>query len=264
MMAQADMSAFIKTINGTDLARSNLFLVRFGDFRTTIVNDGVLDFDDDITLTGGTSSFARPNGEPYTWHDARKTVFNTGYKHLPHSAKKLLGASDDINVIQDLFGSGVSDFVGSNFRLNTDLALMCKSANLPSMGVEAETMWSDRKPFGTARAQASGNLRLTFYCSPNFIERRLMMMWLGAVRNQETNQFGFHDSYTCEIDVAPLDRQGRVQSVVACKGCFPINVGEVQLDFDNNNQVATFEVEFYVGTNRQVNTFLHSNLKAAL
>lgn len=263
-MAQADFTAFMKTVEAHDLARPNMFLVRFGDFRTSIVNDGVIDFLENIAPTEGMSNLKRPNGQHYTWKNMSHEIFNTAYKHLPPDVKKLLGANDDINVIQDLFGSGVSDFIGPEFNLNTDLALMCKSANLPSLGVETTTMWHDRKPFGMVRSQASGNLKMTFYCSPNYIERRLMMMWLGAIRNQETNQFGFHDSYACEIDVAPLDRQGRVQSVVACKGCFPVSVSEVQLDFENNSQVATFEVEFYVSTNRQVNTFLHSNLKAAL
>ncbi|HDY7737135.1 TPA: hypothetical protein RQJ91_000668 [Vibrio vulnificus] len=262
MFTSPDFSRFIKRIGTNDLARSNLFLVRFGDFRSLLTNDGIISaFTDAINSGQGTSNLEPSIGADYTWNLAQRGVANTAYKMLPNSAKKILGASDELGVFSDLFGSGMNDILDGNYRINEDFAMMVKSVNLPSKSFDVNTLKIDRKPFAEVRNATTGNLTMTVYCSPDFIERRLMLMWMNAIHDEHRNVFGFQHSYSREINVVNLDRNGVASAVTICKGCFPIRVSEVQLDFDSDNQVATFEVEFYVSTQRQVNTLLHSTIK---
>ena len=262
MFTSPDFSRFIKRIGENDLARSNLFLVRFGDFRSLLTNDGIVStFTDFISPDTGRENTDALGGIEYTWRLAQRGAANAAYKMLPNQAKQILGASDELGVFSDLFGSGMNDILDGNYRMNEDFAMMIKSVNLPSKSFDVNTMKTDRTPFADIRNASTGNLTMTVYCSPDFIERRLMLMWMNAIHDENRNVFGFQHSYSREINVVNLDRNGIAQAASICKGCFPIRVSEVQLDFESNNQVATFEVEFYVSTQKQVNTLLHSKIK---
>ncbi|ELC9716785.1 hypothetical protein QX995_002161 [Vibrio vulnificus] len=262
MFTEPRYKEFLNKVNSQDLARSNLFLVRFGDFRSILENDGIIDFTKEVLNSGfGVSNLNPSQGAPYAWKLVQRGAISSAYSALPHHAKKILGASDELGVFQDLFGSGLNDILDGNYRVNNDFALMVKSANLPQRTLDVRTNKTDRTPYGEVRDGGSGNITLTCYCSPDYIERRLMMMWMNAIHDESKQAYGFHDTYAREINIATLDRRGVPQSVVVCNGCFPIRIGDVQLDFDSNNNVATFEVEFFVAKQRHVNTLFHSLIK---
>lgn len=262
MFTTPDYSKFLNRVNKVDFARPNLFLVRFGDFRSLLTSDGIIGTFTDIIKSGaGRSNLEPSQGIDYTWQLAKRGAASTAYSLLPNSAKKILGASDELGVFSDIFGSGMNDILDGNYRINEDFAMMVKSVNLPSKSLDYSVSKIDRTPFADVRNGSNGNIVMTVYCSPDFIERRLMLMWMNSIHDERRNVFGFQHSYSREISLVTLDRNGIAQSATICKGCFPVRIGEVQLDFDSDNQVSTFEVEFFVSTQRQVNTLLHSAIK---
>ncbi|GIU32918.1 hypothetical protein TUM4644_33340 [Shewanella colwelliana] len=264
MFTTPDLASFIKKLGHTDLARTNLFLVRFGDFRSVISNDGIIDgFTDVISSEQGTSNLAPGfDGTSSMWKLAQRGALSTAYGALPPNAKQLLGATDELGVFQDLLGSGMNDLLDGNYRINNDFALMIKAVNLPERTIDTQTNKTDKRVFADVRGGGTGNVTMTCYCSPDYIERRLMMMWINAIHDEETQTYGFQSNYAREINVLMLDREGNTASAVALDGCFPIRVGQVQLDYDSNNTVATFEVEFFVSKQRQLNTLIHNKIKA--
>ncbi|ENM5843201.1 hypothetical protein V4V60_003345 [Vibrio mimicus] len=266
MFTSPDYTRFIKRVGQSDLARSNLFLVRFGDFRSLLTNDGITDSFVDVinSNVGQANTDSAFDGTSSMWRLAQRGAASTAYKILPYQAKKILGASDELGLSSNLLGAGLNDVLGGNYRVNEDFAMMVKSVNLPSKSFDVNTLKIDRKPFAEVRNSTTGNITMTVYCSPDFIERRLMLMWMNAIHDDQRNTYGFQDSYSREINIINLDRKGTAQAATICKGCFPIRVSDVQLDFDSNNQIATFEVEFFVSTQKQVNTLLHSAIKGNL
>lgn len=247
-----DLTRFMRHIENNDLARPNMFIVRFGDFRSTIFNDGVLGVDSPIRpdTNGGTSVFDDLfSGTSYTWHRIQDVALGTANRFLNDSMKKLLGAYDP-SLIRTIPGAGevLDAFLGLNYDINKDLAMMVKSVNLPSSTIETSINRNDRTPWHEARSRTTGNITMTFYCSPNYEERSLMLAWQNAINDPKSGRWGFYDAYARDIDILTLDRHGVKKSLCHSTGCYPINVGEVQLDFDNNSQVSVFTVEFAVAT----------------
>lgn len=50
-------------------------------------------------------------------------------------------------------------------------------------------------------------------------------------------------SYTVDMNVSQLDRNGGVIKTYKFADCWPVNIGEIQLQFGSNDQVETFPVE---------------------
>ena len=244
-----DMARFMRVIEKTDLARPNLFLVRLGNFRTIITNDGIIDNQESIFQDQGVNNQSGAgDGDQYTWNRIQDESLNAAYKYLPTEAKSLMGAYDP-SVVRAFGGGDTLDgFLGAEYDVNKDLALMVKSVNMPSSALEVQTNKTDRRPWSEVRSRSTGNITMTLFCTPGFPERRLMLMWMNSIHNNNKNTFGFYSNYAREIDILPLDRKGVFNSRVVADGCFPIRVGEVQLDVDSNSQVVTFEVEFTVAS----------------
>ena len=241
-----DFARFMQVIQKTDLARPNLFLVRMGDFRSTMKNDQLLDFADDIFDSGGTSNLVPGlDGSAYTWNRVQDIAMNTIGKFLPPNIKNILGAYDP-SLIRMIPGGGefIDAYFGSGYDINKDLALMVKAVNLPSSSFDTQVNKTDRLPFTEVKSRTTGNITITFYCSPDYTERRLMLAWFNAIHNNKKNTFSFYSSYAKGIDIMTLDRRGRIVSGVGASGCFPINVGEIVFDVENGNQVSLCTVEF--------------------
>ncbi|QAX99112.1 baseplate-tail tube initiator [Aeromonas phage Assk] len=253
-----DLTRFMRKVENTDLARPNMFIVRFGDFRTSIFSDGV--FDRDLPIFPDSSSGMDVNdslfsGTSYAWHRVQDIALGQAHKILTPSMKKIFGAWDP-SLIRIIPGAGeiLDGFLGTDYDVNRDLALMVKSVGLPSSTLETTINRTDKLPRHEVRGRNYGTMSMTFYCSPSYEERSLMLTWQNTIVNPRNGQFGFYNTYAKDIDVITLDRHGVKQSTVHNTGCFPIEVGEVQLDFENNSQVATFTVTFAVSTTVHVPT----------
>lgn len=252
-----DLTRFMRKVENSDLARPNMFIVRFGDFRTSIFGDGVLDSDSPITPDGSGISTSDDlfSGTSYTWHRVQDIALGQANKILTPSMKKLFGAWDP-SLIRMIPGAGevLDGFLGLDYDVNKDLALMVKSVTLPSSTLDTQINRTDKLPWHEVRGRNYGTMTMTFYCSPAYDERSLMLTWQNTIVNPKNGRFGFYNTYAKDIDVITLDRHGVKQSTVHNVGCFPIEVGEVQLDFENNSQVSTFTVTFAVSTSTHVPT----------
>ena len=250
-----DLTRFMRTVENRDLARANMFIVRFGDFRSTIFNDGVFDTDVPIVPdgTGQNTSDDLFSGTSYTWKRLQDVALGTAHKILSPKMKKMFGAYDP-SLIRMIPGAGeiLDGFLGLDYDMNKDFALMVKAVSIPSSTIETQINRTDKLPWHEARGRTFGNIVMTFYCSPSYEERSMMLSWQNAITDPKTGRWGFYNSYARDIDVITLDRHGVKQSLSHSTGCFPIEVGEVQLDFENNSQVATFQVTFAVSTSTHI------------
>ncbi|UYD59296.1 hypothetical protein HPMBJEAJ_00197 [Aeromonas phage avDM6] len=246
-----DLTRFMRKVENSDLARANMFIVRFEDFRSTLYNDGVFNMDLPIfpdtnspDVNGGLFS-----GSSYTWHRIQDMALGEAHKVLTPSMKKIFGAWDP-SLIKIIPGAGdiLDGFLGTDYDVNKDLALMVKSVGLPSSTLETTINRIDKLPRHEVKGRNYGTMTMTFYCSPGYEERSLMLTWQNTIVNPSNGRFGFYQQYAKPIDIITLDRHGVKRSTVHNTGCFPIEVGEVQLDFENNSQIATFTVTFAVAT----------------
>lgn len=254
-----DFSRFMRVIEQHDLARTNMFLVRFQGVRNVLTTDGIVGsagklFDsvsdaDGImgkgkALLGGITTGAN-------WSRIQDIGWDQVRRRLPQ-VTNVVGAIDP-TLVRMIPGAGelLDGFLNSSYDSNRDLALMVKSVNLPGTSFDTQKNIYNRKPFTEVIGRSFDTLRMTFYCTPGYVEREWFLNWMGRIHDPESNTMSFYNQYAQAIDVVSLDRKGDVRSVTHCDGCFPQRVGEVQLDFENNNQIATFEVEFALSTMKQ-------------
>ncbi|MCH7377414.1 hypothetical protein MM182_18850 [Aeromonas sp. MR19] len=251
-----DYARFMRTIEKYDLARSNMFLVRFQDFRSAINFDGIVGpagsiLNDVSNATGimgkGKALFGGITNN-VNWHRAQDIAYNQLGKYVP-GVKNAIGMLDP-TLVRMIPGAGefLDGLLDTNYDPNKDLAIMVKNVNLPGTSFDTQKNIYNRKPFVEVLGRSFSNLKMTFYSTPGYQEREWFLRWMRDIHDPNTNTFGFHDTYAKMIDVAVLDRRGDVRSIVHCDGCFPINVSDVQLDYESNNQIATFEVEFALST----------------
>lgn len=243
-----DFARFMRKVEGNDLARTNMFLVRFADLNTGISQDGIVSSLNPINSgSGGQETTGFFGGDNYTWNRVKDISYNQLQKHLSPRLKSIMGATD-ASMLKMIPGAGelFSGFTGEDFNVNRDLAMMVKSVSLPGVAFDTQVNNNERKPFTEVRTRTTDPIRMTFYCSPDYIERTWFLTWMNSIHNQRKGTFGFYSNYSKKINIVTLDRNGVKTSVIDCDGCFPVRVGEVQLDYENNNQIATVEVEFTV------------------
>lgn len=241
-----DLSGFMRKIERVDLARSNLFAVNFSDFRKIINADGVIDFDNDPIKMDPFGFDNMKQGTDFIWNKATDKAKDYILKTSSMSVKALFGAYDP-EIIQSIFGQDVVDiFSGPTYDVNKDRSLLAKSANIPGVSFETEKTYQDKRPFSNVKGRTVDNITMTFYCTPNYAERSLFLSWMNKIHNPKKNTYSFYDSVKQRIEIATYNRKGKISSIAICQDCIPIRVGAVNLDFDSNNTVATFEVEFEV------------------
>lgn len=241
-----DLSGFMKKIERIDLARSNLFRVNFTDFRKVINSDGVVDFDMDPVSNSQYGQSSLDSGVDFLWNKALDKASDWVLKNVGDGIKSLFGAYDP-EIIRSIFGQDVLDlFTGPAYDVNKDISLLAKSVNLPGYTFETEKTYQDKRPFSNVKGRAVDNITMTFYSTPSYAERSLFMSWMNKIHNPKKNTFSFFDSVKQRIEIATFNRKGKITSIVICHDCIPVRVGPVNLDFDSNNTIATFEVEFEV------------------
>ncbi|PKD25072.1 hypothetical protein [Aeromonas hydrophila] len=254
-----DFTRFMRVIEQRDLARTNLFLVRFQDMRNVLTADGIVGSAGKLFDKVGSANGITEKGKALFNGVANSANFNRIqdiamdqiHKRLPQVAN-VVGAVDP-TLVRMIPGAGelLDGFLDSAYDAKRDLALMVKSVNLPGTSFDTQRNVHNRKPFTEVRGRSYDTLRMTFYCTPGYAERQWFLKWMSDIHDPDSNTMSFYSQYARAIDVVCLDRTGDVRSVTHCDGCFPQRVSEVQLDFENNNQIATFEVEFALSTAKQ-------------
>ncbi|AIA64962.1 tail tube [Cronobacter phage S13] len=241
-----DLSGFMRKIERVDLARSNLFTVNFTDFRKIINFDGVVDFDNEPITTNPFGYNNMEQGTDFIWNKVTDKTKDYLLKNSSIGIKAIFGAYDP-EIIQSIFGKDVVDvFSGPEYDVNKDVNLLAKAVNIPGYSFDTEKTYQDRRPFTNVKGRTVDNITMTFYCTPNYAERSLFMTWMNKIHNPKKNTFSFYDSVKQRIEIATYNRKGKISSISICQDCIPVRVGPVQLDFDANNQIATFDVEFEV------------------
>ncbi|MGL5307578.1 MAG: hypothetical protein ACRC9Y_15820 [Aeromonas veronii] len=238
-----DLAQFMMKVGAEDLARPNLFLVRFTDFSATIKADGIVSF-------GIRDALEQPSNLKKLTDFGINKVREYGGNVLMNSevGKKLMGAYNPKLLKTILPGEWLDGILPSGFDINKDLAMLVKAINMPGTTLDTTKMYFDKRPVSVAKGRNVENIRLTMYLRPGMIERAAMLSWMNMVHDPHRNEFGLYEEYTQDIEIYSLDRRGVPMGVTKCVGCFPTSVSSVSFDYDSNNTIATFDVEFTVST----------------
>ncbi|MBF84645.1 MAG: hypothetical protein CL489_09235 [Acidobacteria bacterium] len=243
-MTSIDFAKFAAKIAKSDVGRPNLFKIQFSDVGFNITKDGVIDFSqDDIEPQG------RENTEsPLDGFDAiRSRVGNKiGDTLLKNSDtfRKIAGAYSP-KLLRLAGGDEIVDgIMNTEPDMNKDLTLMVKSVNIPEVSYSTRKEYLDKKPFNYVEGKEQGDVTMTIICSPNLIEYQIFQSWFKAIHDPYRNAYSFYSTYARNFDIYTYKRNGRVGSLTHVQDAYPKSISEIQLDYDNNDQISTFTVTF--------------------
>ena len=137
-------------------------------------------------------------------------------------------------------------FVGSIGAAAGNAAqFLCKAASLPASTVEDITTAYRGRPVHFAGERTFNPWSISVYNDTNFLIRDVMETWSNGILNYTaTNGIMRPLDYQVDMSVYQLDRDDNIIKGYTFFDAYPTNVGAITLDFDQNNQIEVFDVDF--------------------
>ncbi|AAQ81474.1 gp19 [Aeromonas phage 31] len=130
-------------------------------------------------------------------------------------------------------------FLGQNFKFK------CKAGTMPAATVEKIPVGYMNRKLNIAGDRIYDDWTVTIYNDSAHITRQAIVDWNAMTHGMGNTITGdIPEAYKKPGVVRQKDRNGESTKEYAIIGLFPTNVGEVTLDWDDNNTVSTFEVTF--------------------
>ncbi|MNC23665.1 T4-like virus tail tube protein gp19 [compost metagenome] len=145
---------------------------------------------------------------------------------------------------QILRAVGLGDMLDKYLQYPYDLGMYVKNVAVPGRTLTTTDTHQDQVVHSMVTGSEFEPFSITFIMTPSQKERQFFLDWMNIANNSDNNKFGFYDNYIANIVVKYYDRQGNVSSVTEIAQAFPIRVSELNLGYDVNNELATFDVTF--------------------
>ena len=136
-------------------------------------------------------------------------------------------------------------FVNGGIQAGQEAQFLCNAAQLPSSTIEPITVMYRGRPINFAGERTFQPWQITIYNDTNFNIRNALEQWSNGIQNNATtNGITNPLDYQVDMGVHQLDRTGAKIKTYRFKDAFPLEVGDIQLGYDQGNAVETFNVTF--------------------
>ena len=133
--------------------------------------------------------------------------------------------------------------IGAVVGLNSQF--LCKAAQLPASTVENMQILYRGRQVNFAGERAFAPWTVSIYNDTTFSIRNAMERWSdGVMNNAQTNGRTNPRDYQVDLLVHQLDRNGAEIKTYKFHDAYPTSVGAITVDYDANNQIEIFDVEF--------------------
>ena len=149
-------------------------------------------------------------------------------------------------------------YVGLGVVAGQQAQFLCRSAQLPASAIEPiQTLYRGR-PVNFAGERTFQPWTVSIYNDVSFNIRNALEVWQDGIQNYNTTLGRTNPTtYQVDLQVYQLDRSGAIIKAYKFIDAMPTNIGAIQLDFDQQNQIEQFDVEFtynYFTSNTASNT----------
>jgi hypothetical protein len=119
-----------------------------------------------------------------------------------------------------------------------------RAAQLPSSTVAAVPVYYCGRPVNVAGEREFQPWTVAVY-NEDFLIRDALVRWSHGFNNIKDNSGSIRPAdYQIDLSVTQLDRNGNELKTIHLIDAMPVDVGAIELDFENNNQVEIFQVTF--------------------
>jgi len=136
-------------------------------------------------------------------------------------------------------------FVGIGAVVGLNAQFLCKSAQLPASTVENMQILYRGRQVNFAGERSFAPWTISVYNDTTFSIRNAMETWSdGVMNNAQTNGRTNPRDYQVDLLVNQLDRNGATVKTYKFHDAYPTTIGAITVDYDSNNQIEIFDVEF--------------------
>jgi len=142
---------------------------------------------------------------------------------------------------------GFPKALGFDNKLGTDASFMCKAASIPG-----ETLNIIEVPYQSQILKIAGDRtyddwNITAYNSESWDVRTNFEIWMKMIHDPETNLRTSHGQYfadSIKIEQLSINDNDVVIAAYELVNAFPTSIGDITLDWEQNDQIETFDVTF--------------------
>lgn len=122
---------------------------------------------------------------------------------------------------------------------------LCKAAQLPASTIGNVGVFYRGRQVNFAGDREFAPWTISVYTDNDFTIRTALEQWHNAMNDYALNTGSIEPiSYQVDLTVQQLDRNDTVVKEYKFVDAYPLDVGSIQLDFEANNQIETFDVTF--------------------
>ena len=125
------------------------------------------------------------------------------------------------------------------------LSFMARAAQIPGSSVGVVPMFYFGREIKLAGNRTFADWTITVINDEDFLVRNAMEQWSNGVQNlASTNGRVNPRDYQVDMTVHQLDRNGASVKIYKFIDAYPTTIGAIALDYEQQNQIETFDVEF--------------------
>lgn len=122
---------------------------------------------------------------------------------------------------------------------------LCKATTLPGSSIDNVNVFYRGRPVGLAGERQFQPWTITVYNDGDFAIRNAFEQWTNGIMNfNATEGLVNPKDYQVDLTVNQLDRNGNVLKVYNFTDAYPTNISDIQLDYEDNNRIEVFQVQF--------------------
>ena len=136
-------------------------------------------------------------------------------------------------------------FVTAGALVGLNSQFLCKAAQLPAATIENVPVMYRGRAVNVAGERSFAPWTISVYNDTTFSIRNAMEVWSDGILNMgQTNGRVNPRDYQVDLLVQQLDRNGATVKTYKFVDAYPTEIGPIGLDYETNNQIEMFEVQF--------------------
>ena len=136
-------------------------------------------------------------------------------------------------------------YVTAGALVGLNSQFLCKAAQLPAATIDNVPVMYRGRAVNLAGERTFAPWSISVYNDTTFSIRNAMEVWSDGILNMgQTNGRVNPRDYQVDLLVHQLDRNGATVKTYKFVDAYPTEVGQIALDYESNNQIEMFEVQF--------------------
>ena len=134
-------------------------------------------------------------------------------------------------------------------RIARHFVYSVQNASIPTKTISTNSVLAPGSEQKYPYAHEMEDFSVTFLCSRDYIERKFIDDWMMEVVKPHGGSFtiGYRNEYSGSLQLMVYGADGQKPvDVIKFNACFPLSAGAVELSYDEQGEIPTFEVVFQI------------------